>query len=196
MIAATAIQVARKGAAILLLSAGPLLGLAVALGPHLYHWQLQIALAELEEQRARLALAVSRAKSRSSTTQASERKVSGKSAHLIAAATPSAAGAVLQETVVGLIRKHGGQPSVSEIVTMQAEDRRDRIAVRVSGVIPLAGLRGALAELEGGSPMLFIDQLGLRSGAERKLGSQAVSEQPLAIEMKVSAAYDVPKSRP
>ena len=89
--------------------------------------------------------------------------------YFLEAANPALAAADLQQRVRRVIESNGGQLVSTQNLTSPADDELIEVIIRVRMTGGIESLGRALYELEGGSPLLLVDNLGVRSN-KRYLG--------------------------
>ncbi len=89
--------------------------------------------------------------------------------YFLEAANPALAAADLQQRVRRVIESNGGQLVSTQNLTSPANDELIEVIIRVRMTGGIESLGRALYELEGGSPLLLVDNLGVRSN-KRYLG--------------------------
>lgn len=151
-----------------LLSAGVLLLLLVAVGAVVFlPWWAQMQhyderAVELTERLARFrALSARRPLLESQLQQV--RLQHRKNEYYIDAATPAVAAAVLQRKVKQVAESSGGELLSTQNLPQNPAEKPMQIAIRVRMSGDVSGLVKTLHELEGGRPLLFVDNLSIRS---------------------------------
>ncbi|MBL6936613.1 MAG: hypothetical protein ISS15_11805 [Alphaproteobacteria bacterium] len=81
---------------------------------------------------------------------------------MVAGASPSLAAAAVQNRVLDIVQRHGGQVRSSQVLASKAAKDLVRIALQYEVSLPAGGLMGATYELETGKPFLFIDAAEIR----------------------------------
>jgi general secretion pathway protein M len=99
--------------------------------------------------------------------------------------TEARAAADLQERVTTLIRTKGGTTKSSEVLSSDAREDLRRIAVRVQFTAFTAQIQQVLHALEGGRPLVFIDNLEIESRTGRIYSQNAAKESILTIRMDI-----------
>lgn len=83
------------------------------------------------------------------------------------------AAASLQNLVKNIVGSTGEKIRSTQVLPVQRESGLMRIAIRVQVPIRIGGLRRVLHALEGGMPLVFIDNLDIR---RRKVGRRRIEE--------------------
>ena len=89
--------------------------------------------------------------------------LSQEASYLLEGATTGIAGATLQKLVIELVRNHNGAASSFQILAPEKDHNLTRIAVSLTIRIGIDGLRNFLYDLETGMPLIFINDLTVRS---------------------------------
>ena len=89
--------------------------------------------------------------------------LSQEASYLLEGATTGIAGATLQKLVIELVRNHNGVASSFQILAPEKDHNLTRIAVSLTIRIGIDGLRNYLYDLETGMPLIFINNLTVRS---------------------------------
>ena len=82
---------------------------------------------------------------------------------LLQGETTGIAGANLQKLMSGLVLQHGGAASSIQILPTKEDGNLVRIPISLSISVGIDGLRDILYGLETGTPLLFIDDITIRS---------------------------------
>lgn len=82
--------------------------------------------------------------------------------------TPTLAATALQQQISQLVQSNGGSLASSQILPAQEQDRFVRVAVRVQLTGDAETLQRTLYSLESAEPLLFVDNLQVRSRTVRE----------------------------
>lgn len=82
-----------------------------------------------------------------------------------AAETPALAGAQVQRTLQEMVREANARPISAQILPVDAQDQPPRVSVRIQLQSDTAQLLDLLLKLEQARPLLFVDQMSIRSSA-------------------------------
>ncbi len=104
--------------------------------------------------------------------------------------TPTLAATALQQQISQLIQNHGGSLASSQILPASEHERLVRVAVRVQWVGSAETLQRTLYELESAEPLLFIDNLQIRSRTvrERVRGATRADQQVINVTQLIIQA--------
>lgn len=157
---------------------------AVAVAPYV---QIEILDRQIEEDRVRLM--ESREELRNSAALTDENKkfaVSKRDAgQLLEGKTTGIAGAALQKRITRVVRNYGGIVSSAQILQPEKDKSLTRIAVSLTTRINIDGLRNFLYDLETGMPVIFIDDITVRSSEEARKAGGVDFLGPLDVTMTV-----------
>ena len=107
--------------------------------------------------------------------------------YTIEAATPAVAAANLQKAVKQAVESSGGQLVSTQNLPQVMEEGHARIAIRVRMNSDMGVLAEVLHNLEGGRPLLFVENLTIRARkAYRRRGVKKVRQQGLDIKFELS----------
>jgi len=98
---------------------------------------------------------------------------------LLAAETPTVAGAALAGSLSTFLQEEGGRLDSTQVLEPMIEPPVMRIGVRLRGAIDLAGLRGLLHRIESYEPLLTVERIALRQDAF--LGGAGLVETELTV---------------
>ena len=105
---------------------------------------------------------------------------------LLEGETTGIAGANLQKLLSGLVAEHGGAASSIQILPPKGDGNLVRISMSLSISVHIDGLRDILHALETGAPLLFIDDVGVRSDTNDFGAADAHFMGPLDVTLQVS----------
>ena len=105
---------------------------------------------------------------------------------LLEGETTGIAGANLQKLLSGLVAEHGGAASSIQILPPKDDGNLVRISMSLSISVNIDGLRDILHALETGAPLLFIDDVGVRSDMDSFGAADAHFMGPLDVTLQVS----------
>lgn len=105
---------------------------------------------------------------------------------LLEGETIGIAGANLQKLLSGLVAEHGGAASSIQILPPKDDGNLVRISMSLSISVNIDGLRDILHALETGAPLLFIDDLGVRSDMDSFGATDVHFMGPLDVTLQVS----------
>jgi general secretion pathway protein M len=86
-----------------------------------------------------------------------------KNEYYIDAATPAVAAATLQRKVKQVVESSKGELVSTQNLPQRPDEESEQIAIRVRMSSDVEGLAKTLHKLEGGRPLLFVDNLSIRS---------------------------------
>lgn len=113
---------------------------------------------------------------------------SGQSAGLLLEGeTTGIAGANLQRQITDLVTTHGGTATSLQVLPPSAESDMTRIALSLNISVGIDGLQGFLYALEAGEPLMFIDDILIRSGQSEFEKPDPHLLGPLDVSLQVSA---------
>jgi general secretion pathway protein M len=113
---------------------------------------------------------------------------SGQSATLLLEGeTIGIAGATLQRLIADLVVAHNGTASSLQVLPPATEDDLVRISLSLSLSVGIDGLQGFLHALETGQPLIFIDDIRVRSGQSEFSVPDPHLLGPLDVTLQVSA---------
>lgn len=113
---------------------------------------------------------------------------SGQSATLLLEGeTIGIAGATLQRLIADLVVAHNGTASSLQVLPPATEDDLVRISLSLSLSVDINGLQGFLHALETGQPLIFIDDIRVRSGQSEFAVPDPHLLGPLDVTLQVSA---------
>lgn len=113
---------------------------------------------------------------------------SGQSATLLLEGeTIGIAGATLQRLIADLVVAHNGTASSLQILPPATEDDFVRISLSLSLSTDIDGLQGFIHALETGQPLMFIDDIRIRSGQSEFTVPDPHLLGPLDVTLQVSA---------
>jgi hypothetical protein len=98
---------------------------------------------------------------------------------LLAAETPTVAGAALAGSLSTFLQEEGGRLDSTQVLEPVLDPPVMRIGVRLRGAIDLAGLRGLLHRIESYEPLLTVERIALRQDAF--LGGAGLVETELTV---------------
>lgn len=98
---------------------------------------------------------------------------------LLAAETPTVAGAALAGKLGTFLQEEGGRLDSTQVLEPVDDPPLIRIGVRLRGAIDLAGLRGVLHRIETYQPLLTVERIALRNDAF--LGDVGLVETELTV---------------
>ena len=105
---------------------------------------------------------------------------------LLEGETTGIAGANLQKMLSGLVAEHGGAASSIQILPPKDDGNLVRISMSLSISVNIDGLRDILHALETGAPLLFIDDLAVRSDTGSFGAADPHFMGPLDVTLQVS----------
>jgi len=105
---------------------------------------------------------------------------------LLEGETIGIAGANLQKLLSGLVAEHGGAASSIQILPPKDDGNLVRISMSLSISVNIDGLRDILHALETGAPLLFIDDLAVRSDMDSFAAADVHFMGPLDVTLQVS----------
>ena len=105
---------------------------------------------------------------------------------LLEGETTGIAGANLQKLLSGLVAEHGGAASSIQILPPKDDGNLVRISMSLSISVNIDGLRDILHALETGAPLLFIDDVGVRSDMDSFGAADRHFMGPLDVTLQVS----------
>jgi general secretion pathway protein M len=105
---------------------------------------------------------------------------------LLEGETTGIAGANLQKLLSGLVAEHGGAASSIQILPPKDDGNLVRISMSLSISVNIDGLRDILHALETGAPLLFIDDVGVRSDMDSFGAADIHFMGPLDVTLQVS----------
>jgi general secretion pathway protein M len=105
---------------------------------------------------------------------------------LLEGETTGIAGANLQKLLSGLVAEHGGAASSIQILPPKDDGNLVRISMSLSISVNIDGLRDILHALETGAPLLFIDDVGVRSDMDSFGAADVHFMGPLDVTLQVS----------
>ncbi len=110
-----------------------------------------------------------------------------KDKYYIDAATPAVAAAGLQKQVKQAVEASGGDLVSTQNLPQAAEKGHQKVAIRVRMKSDVAALAEILHRLEGGRPLLFVDNLSIRARRSyRRRGKQRPSQGELDVRFDLS----------
>jgi hypothetical protein len=105
------------------------------------------------------------------------------------------AGAELQRLVTGIVEKHNGRMTSSQVLPAK-EDAKNKSAATISVMIQMNAavvpLQMILHALESNEPYLFVDQLTVRGGHGRNYKEVPGTQPDFFVQMTVSAYLSSP----
>ena len=96
----------------------------------------------------------------------------------VAGKTDSIATAKLQDRLRVAVAAAGGSLSTLQSLAVQPEGRFRRIGLRLQARLTMGQLTEVLHQLEGGRPLIFIDNLEIKARAKRQEGGQDAPDDP------------------
>lgn len=112
----------------------------------------------------------------------------GQSANLLLEGeTTGIAGANLQRQITDLVTTHGGAASSLQVLPPSAENDLIRISLSLSISVGIDGLQALIHALEAGQPLIFIDDILIRSGQSEFEAPDPHLLGPLDVTLQVSA---------
>ena len=105
---------------------------------------------------------------------------------LLQGETTGIAGANLQKLMSGLVLQHGGAASSIQILPPKEDGNLVRIPISLSISVGIDGLRDILYGLETGTPLLFIDDITIRSEADDFGSPDPHFLGPLDVTLQIS----------
>jgi len=113
---------------------------------------------------------------------------SGQSTNLLLEGeTTGIAGATLQKLIADLVLAHGGTASSLQVLPPADESNLVRISLSLSISVGIDGLQGFLYTLEAGQPLMFVDDIRIRSGQDEFAAPDPHLLGPLDVTLQVSA---------
>jgi general secretion pathway protein M len=106
---------------------------------------------------------------------------------LLAGETVGIAGATLQKLIADLVLAHDGTASSLQVLPPSTESDLVRISLSLSISVGIDGLQGFLYALEAGQPLMFIDDIQIRSGLSEFTAPDPHLLGPLDVTLQVSA---------
>ncbi len=97
------------------------------------------------------------------------------------------AGANLQRILSGVVAEHGGTASSFQVLPPKEDGNLMRIPVGLSISVGIDGLRDILHSLETGTPLIFVDDIVIRSAQEDFGAPDPHYLGPLEVTLQVSA---------
>lgn len=112
----------------------------------------------------------------------------GQSANLLLEGeTTGIAGANLQRQITDLVVTHGGAASSLQVLPPSTESDLIRISLSLSISVGIDGLQALIYALEAGQPLIFIDDILIRSGQSEFEAPDPHLLGPLDVTLQVSA---------
>jgi general secretion pathway protein M len=105
---------------------------------------------------------------------------------LLQGETTGIAGANLQKLMSGLVLQHGGAASSIQILPTKEDGNLVRIPISLSISVGIDGLRDILYGLETGAPLLFIDDITIRSESAEFGTTDPHYLGPLDVTLQIS----------
>jgi len=105
---------------------------------------------------------------------------------LLSGSTTGVAGANLQRMVIDLVKKHGGQATSFQVLPPKDDSNLVQISMSLRIKVDIRGLRDILFALETGTPLIFVDDLSVRSRNFRINQRQRQRLAPLNINLQIS----------
>lgn len=105
---------------------------------------------------------------------------------LLEGSTAGISGAGLQKLISDIVLEHGGVASSLQLLPIKEEDKLERVALRLSISVDIEGLRNILHAIETGKPLLFIDDLTVRTGEQDDGEIDPYHRGPLQVDLQLS----------
>lgn len=105
---------------------------------------------------------------------------------LLEGETTGIAGANLQKLMSGLVLEHGGAASSLQILPPKEDGNLVRIPMSLSISVGIDGLRDILHGLETGTPLIFIDDITIRTESDDFRATDPHYLGPLDVTLQVS----------
>jgi general secretion pathway protein M len=101
--------------------------------------------------------------------------------------TPGIAGAALQRQINDHVSAAGGQASSLQLLPPRASGSTTRLALGFAMRIDIGGLRDVLHAIETGEPLLFVDDIAIRTPENAAGEGAGDARGPLDVTMQVSS---------
>jgi general secretion pathway protein M len=159
---------------------------AIAVAPYV---QLGRVESQIAEQTSELARLRQRTAEEARLRQENESLMApGQSANLLLEGeTTGIAGATLQRLIADLVIAHDGTASSLQVLPPTTENDLVRISLSLSISVGIDGLQGFLYAVEAGQPLMFIDDIMIRSGQSEFAAPDPHLLGPLDVTLQVSA---------
>jgi len=105
---------------------------------------------------------------------------------LLEGSTAGISGAGLQKLISDIVVEHGGVASSLQLLPIEQQDKLERVALRLSISVEIDGLRDIVHAIETGKPLLFIDDLTVRTGEQDDGEIDPYYRGPLQVDLQVS----------
>ena len=106
---------------------------------------------------------------------------------LLEGQTTGVAGANLQKFIANLVRRNGGQTTSLQVLPPVSQGRLTQIPMDLTLKVNIKGLQNILFSIEAGMPLVFVDNIIVRSSSVNRTAS---NQSPvLEVSMKLSGYF-------
>ena len=117
------------------------------------------------------------------------KRSAGQTRYYVSADTSALGAAELQKLVKQIIESHGGELTSTQALPVQDDGNTVRIAIRVRMKLKMDYLADVLHRLESGRPLLFVENLSIRS--QKRRAPRRQSKQSPRVNYVLDIRYDL-----